>query len=101
MGQTPEKQDVETVLAQLPLWHRADDPRPAIRRVLAFQDFNAAFGFMSRVAIQAEAAQHHPEWFNVWNRVEITLTTHDAGGVTQRDIDLARFIDAIAEGQVK
>lgn len=101
MGQTPQQIALETVLAQLPYWHKADDARPAIRRVLEFADFNAAFGFMSRVAIQAEAVQHHPEWSNVWNRVEIVLTTHDAGGVTQRDIDLAGFIDGIAEGQVK
>ncbi|WP_292052349.1 MULTISPECIES: 4a-hydroxytetrahydrobiopterin dehydratase [unclassified Brevundimonas] len=101
MVQTPQQIALEAVLAQLPAWHKADDSRPAIRRVLEFADFNAAFGFMSRVAIQAEAVQHHPEWSNVWNRVEIVLTTHDAGGVTQRDIDLARFIDSIAEGQVK
>ena len=94
-----EKIEVETALAQLPLWSKADDVRPALYRKLVFADFNAAFGFMSRVAIQAEKADHHPEWSNVWNRVEIVLTTHDAGGVTQRDLDLARFIDAISEGQ--
>ena len=56
---------------------------------------------MTRVAIQAEAVQHHPEWSNVWNRVDIVLTTHDAGGVTQRDIELANFIDAAAKGLAK
>ena len=61
-----------------------------------FKDFNEAFGFMSRVAIKAEKIDHHPEWSNVYNQVQVTLTTHDAGGVSQRDIDLAKFIDGIA-----
>lgn len=89
------------VLEQLPLWQKADDSRPAIFRSLRFADFNAAFGFMARVAIQAEKADHHPEWSNVWNRVDIVLTTHDAGGVTSRDLDLARFIDAACAGQTQ
>jgi 4a-hydroxytetrahydrobiopterin dehydratase len=63
---------------------------------LRFTDFAEAFGFMARVAILAEKADHHPEWFNVYNRVEILLTTHDADGLSQRDIDLARKIDVIA-----
>jgi 4a-hydroxytetrahydrobiopterin dehydratase len=63
---------------------------------LRFADFAEAFGFMSRVAILAEKADHHPEWFNVYNRVEILLTTHDAGGLSRRDVDLASAIDAIA-----
>lgn len=67
-----------------------------IRRTLRFADFAEAFGFMTRVAILAEKADHHPEWFNVYNRVEILLTTHDAGGLSQRDLDLAAAIDAIA-----
>ena len=67
-----------------------------IRRNLRFGDFAEAFGFMTRVAILAEKADHHPEWFNVYNRVEILLTTHDAGGLSQRDVDLAAAIDAIA-----
>ena len=92
---------MEEVLKQLPLWQKADDSGPAIFRSLRFADFNAAFGFMARVAIQAEKADHHPEWSNVWNRVDIVLTTHDAGGVTQRDIDLARFIDAAASEQAQ
>ena len=90
--------DVTEVLASLPDWRRADDPRPAIARTLRFADFNAAFGFMTRVALQAEKADHHPEWFNVYNRVDITLSTHDANGLTQRDIDLARFIESAAAG---
>ena len=88
--------DLPEALAALPDWRRADDPRPAIARSLAFADFNAAFGFMSRVALKAEVMDHHPEWSNVYNRVEIVLTTHDAGGVTDKDLTLARFIDAIA-----
>lgn len=73
-----------------------DNEAQGIRRTLRFGDFAAAFGFMTRVAILAEKADHHPEWFNVYNRVEILLTTHDAGGLSQRDIDLATAIDAIA-----
>ena len=70
--------------------------REAIAKTFAFKDFNAAFGFMSRCALKAEAMNHHPEWFNVWNRVEVTLATHDAGGLTKLDIELARFMDAAA-----
>lgn len=67
----------------------------AIERKFAFGDFVEAFGFMTRVAILAEKADHHPEWFNVYNRVEITLTTHDADGVSARDIALAKAIEAL------
>lgn len=69
--------------------------RDAIQKTYTFQDFNEAFGFMSRVALQAEKMNHHPEWFNVWNRVEITLTTHDAGGLSVLDLELARWADAL------
>lgn len=72
-----------------------DDQAGGIRQTFRFKDFAEAFGFMTRVAIIAEKADHHPEWFNVYNRVEILLTTHDAGGLSQRDIDLARNIDAM------
>ncbi len=81
-------------LADLPHWTPADEPEGIARR-FTFTDFNAAFGFMTRVAIMAEKADHHPEWSNVYNRVDITLTTHDAGGLSQRDIDLAKAIDAL------
>lgn len=67
--------------------------RDAIQKSYKFPDFNAAFGFMARVALKAEAMDHHPEWFNVYNRVEVTLATHDAGGVTEKDITLAQFMD--------
>ena len=82
-------------LGTLPLW-TPEQGRDAISRSIRFKDFNTAFGFMSRVALMAEKLDHHPEWFNVYNRVDITLSTHDAGGVSERDIDLARFIDAAA-----
>lgn len=82
-------------LAALPLW-TYDAEAKGIRRTLRFADFAEAFGFMARVAILAEKADHHPEWFNVYNRVEILLTTHDAGGLSDRDLALARAIDAFA-----
>jgi len=72
-----------------------DEARDAITRTFTFADFSAAFGFMARVALLAEKADHHPEWSNVWNRVDILLTTHDAAGLSYRDIDLARAIDAL------
>ena len=83
-----------TALASLIGWDELKD-RNAITKNYQLADFNAAFGFMSRVAIKAEKMDHHPEWFNVYNRVEVTLSTHDAGGVTQLDIELAKFMDEI------
>ncbi|HEU4959554.1 MAG TPA: 4a-hydroxytetrahydrobiopterin dehydratase [Sphingomonas sp.] len=80
----------------LPDWDYVEE-RDAIARSFAFADFNEAFGFMTRVALLAEKANHHPEWSNVWNRVEITLTTHDAGGLSERDIELAEAIEALLE----
>ena len=91
-----ERLDVEQALKALPLWRAHPGDRPAIARKLVFADFNTAFGFMTRVALKADKVDHHPEWFNVYNRVEVVLTTHDAGGVTERDLDMARFIDATA-----
>tara|TARA_B100000683_G_scaffold54742_1_gene52414 strand:+ start:443 stop:751 length:309 start_codon:yes stop_codon:yes gene_type:complete len=80
-------------LAGLNGWSEAEG-REAICKTFQFKDFNAAFGFMARVALLAEKMDHHPEWFNVYNRVEVTLATHDAGGVTQKDVDMAAFMDA-------
>lgn len=80
----------------LPDWDYVEE-RDAIARSFVFADFNEAFGFMTRVALLAEKANHHPEWSNVWNRVEITLTTHDAGGLSERDIELAEAIEALLE----
>tara|TARA_B100000780_G_C20875211_1_gene348113 strand:+ start:225 stop:512 length:288 start_codon:yes stop_codon:yes gene_type:complete len=70
--------------------------RDAITKTFTFKDFNAAFGFMGRAALMAEKTDHHPEWYNVYNRVEVTLATHDSGGVTQKDIDLAAFMNSVA-----
>jgi 4a-hydroxytetrahydrobiopterin dehydratase len=70
--------------------------RDAIHRTFVFKDFNEAFGFMARSALVAEQMNHHPEWTNVWNRVEVTLSTHDAGGLTERDVELAEAMDRIA-----
>ena len=80
--------------AALPEWH-APAGRDAIHRRFRFADFSAAWGFMARVALLAEKQDHHPEWSNVWNTVEITLTTHDAGGLSARDVAMARAIDAL------
>lgn len=82
-------------LASISDWSLVDG-RDAITRTFRFKDFNAAFGFMSRAALKAEKMDHHPEWFNVYNKVEVTLSTHDAGGLTELDIRLARFMDRVA-----
>ena len=74
-----------------------DEARDALTRRFTFDDFSAAFAFMTRVALLAEKADHHPEWTNVWNRVDILLTTHDAGGLSERDIKRARAIDALID----
>lgn len=83
------------LIASLDGWTH-DPARDAIVRELRFADFAAAFACMTRLALYAERHDHHPEWFNVYNRLTITLTTHDAGGLTQRDIDFARHVDAVA-----
>ena len=83
-----------TSLAGLDGWTQATD-RDAIEKTFTFKDFNEAFGFMARCALVAEKLNHHPEWFNVYNRVEITLTTHDADGLSRRDVKMARKIDAL------
>jgi len=92
----PQLTDAERdeALAALPQWRLRDD-KLAIVREFKFADFGAAFAFMTRVALIAEKADHHPEWSNVYNRLEITLTTHDAGGLSQRDIAMAGAIDAL------
>lgn len=84
-------------LAALTEWQPVVD-RDAIIRTYRFADFSTAFGFMCRAALVAEKMDHHPEWLNVYNRVEVTLTTHDAGGLTALDIKLATALDAIAVG---
>jgi len=84
-------------LAKLAGWSEVDG-RDAISRKFTFKDFNEAFGFMARAALVAEKLDHHPEWFNVYNRVEVTLATHDAGGVTERDVKLAQEMNRLAGG---
>jgi 4a-hydroxytetrahydrobiopterin dehydratase len=90
-----DPEERRNALAELAGWQEVEG-RDAIRRKLVFADFNEAWGFMSRVAVEAERSDHHPEWSNVWATVDITLTTHDCGGVSARDVELARFIDKIA-----
>ncbi len=82
-------------LSELDGWTEAED-RDAIRKSYTFRSFSEAFGFMSRAALAAEKMDHHPEWFNVYNKVDVTLSTHDAGGLTERDIKLALEMDKAA-----
>ena len=96
MIQTLDDAAREAALAELDGWQPAAD-RDAITRSFSFGNFIEAWGFMTEVAMEAEKANHHPEWFNVYNRVEILLSTHDAGGLTERDIALAKVIDRIAK----
>jgi len=88
-------EELKAALKRLPDWRLADN-REAITRKFQFADFDAAFSFMTRVALNAAAMDHHPEWFNVYNKVEVTLATHDAGGVTGKDIELATAMDGYA-----
>lgn len=92
----PAKIGAAAALAGLPGWSAAQGARDAIARTFRFADFNAAFGFMTRVALKADKLDHHPEWSNVYNRVEVVLTTHDADGVTALDVEMARFMDKAA-----
>ena len=87
--------DVEKALAELPGWSIENGK---LHREWRFADFNAAFGFMTRVALEAERLNHHPEWSNVWNRVIVDLVTHDAGGLTKNDLKLARTMQKIGDG---
>ena len=82
-------------IAQLSGWTEVSG-RDAISKTYKFVDFNAAFGFMTRVALKADQMDHHPEWSNVYNKVEVVLTTHDANGVTDKDVTLAKFMDEVA-----
>jgi 4a-hydroxytetrahydrobiopterin dehydratase len=86
---------IADALRALPGWRKVEG-RSAINRTFTFTDFNQAFGFMARVALVAEKMNHHPEWSNVYKTVSVTLTTHDAGGVSERDLALAREMDRIA-----
>ncbi len=93
----PPRVTVAEALADLPAWS-AVTGREAITRSFRFADFNAAFSWMTRVALLAEKMDHHPEWSNVYNRVEVVLATHEADGVTGRDVKMAKFMDTAAAG---
>jgi 4a-hydroxytetrahydrobiopterin dehydratase len=86
----------QAAIAKLKGW-AAVDGRDAISKSYKFADFNTAFGFMTRVALKADQMDHHPEWFNVYSKVDVTLSTHDAGGVTDKDVALATFMDKVAD----
>lgn len=93
-----DKLDVSTrdaAIAKLDGWELVEG-RDAIARTFQFANFSEAFAFMTRVALKAETMDHHPEWFNVWNKVDVTLSTHDAGGLTELDMELAAFMDGLA-----
>lgn len=93
-----EKIGAAAALAQLGEGWSAAEGRDAIVKTYRFPNFNAAFGFMTRAAIKAETLDHHPEWFNVYNRVEVLLATHTCDGVSELDVALASFMDGIAGG---
>jgi len=95
MAQKLSGDKLAEALAGIPKWAQQDD-REAIERTFLFKDFNEAFGFMTRAALICEAMDHHPEWFNVYRTVEVTLTTHDSDGITEKDITLAQAMDNIA-----
>lgn len=97
MSQRPQRlsePEIATKVAKLKGWTRPAN-RNAITKTFKFNDFSAAFGFMTRVALKAEQMHHHPEWSNIYNRVDITLATHDAGGLTELDFELAASMDAM------
>jgi 4a-hydroxytetrahydrobiopterin dehydratase len=94
MEKLKKSQDIESFIKKNTGWKKTEG-REALQKSFQFPDFNRAFGFMTRVALVAEQMNHHPEWFNVYNRVDVVLATHDAGGVTERDFRLAEFMDSI------
>lgn len=89
------KMPLDAVLAEVTGWV-ASDGREAIEKRFTFADFNAAFAFMTRCAMRAEQLDHHPEWRNVYNKVDVVLTTHDIDGISDRDLAMAQFMDAVA-----
>ncbi|MDE1153487.1 MAG: 4a-hydroxytetrahydrobiopterin dehydratase [Micavibrio sp.] len=91
-----KSQDIESFIKKNTGWG-VPKGRKAIAKKFVFKDFNAAFGFMTRIAMIAEQMNHHPEWFNVYNRVEVVLTTHDVGGVSDNDFKMARIMDSFAK----
>ena len=95
MAQKLQGKERSDALATLPDWQEVSE-KDAISRSFKFKNFNTAFAFMTQAALMAEKLDHHPEWFNVYNRVDVTLTTHDCDGVSELDIKLANFMDSIA-----
>ena len=95
MPQALSKTERDQALSAVPEWTYVED-RDALHRRLVLEDFSAALGLMVRIGIEAEKADHHPEWFNVYNKLDIWLTTHDAGGLSEKDLALARVIDRLA-----
>ncbi len=91
--------DRAAFLRELPHWREVEG-KDAISRRFRFKDFSEAFGFMARVALLAEKFDHHPEWLNVYGTIDVTLSTHDAGGVTAKDIEMAKAMEAYAAGQI-
>ncbi|MEO1475214.1 MAG: 4a-hydroxytetrahydrobiopterin dehydratase [Pseudomonadota bacterium] len=91
-----EKIGADAAIGTLSGWSVLDGERDAISKTFRLADFKTAWAFMSATALKAEQMDHHPEWFNVYNRVEVVLTTHDAGGVTQKDVELGQFMDSLA-----
>lgn len=96
MAKLITSQDIESFLKKNKGWSRVKG-RSALQKSYSFKDFNAAFAFMTRTAMVAEQMNHHPEWFNVYNRVDVVLSTHDAGGITGRDTKLAKVMDGFAK----
>lgn len=91
-----QKLGAQAAIEKLSGWSADAGGRDAIMKTYRFEDFSAAFAFMTRVGMMAERMDHHPEWFNVYDRVDVVLATHDAGGVTDKDVALARYMDSIA-----
>jgi 4a-hydroxytetrahydrobiopterin dehydratase len=94
MEKLKKSQDIESFLKKNSGWKMVEG-RSALQKSFKFSDFNQAFGFMTRVALVAEQMNHHPEWSNVYNRVDVVLSTHDAGGLTELDFKLAQFMDSV------
>ncbi|GMR53368.1 hypothetical protein PMAYCL1PPCAC_23563, partial [Pristionchus mayeri] len=95
MALTAEEREKELSVLLSNGW-KMTEGRDAIQKIYQFKDFNQAFGFMSRVALKAEKMDHHPEWFNVYNKVDVTLSSHDVNGLSRRDLTLATFIDSVS-----
>ncbi|OWT77035.1 MULTISPECIES: 4a-hydroxytetrahydrobiopterin dehydratase [unclassified Achromobacter] len=90
-----DAESVQAFIQQSPAWNFDKAPAGAIHRDYVFKDFRTAFGFMTQCALMAEKMDHHPDWSNSYNKVHVSLTTHDAGGVSQLDVDFARFADQV------